>query len=63
MKLGEAGHLLNFDVGAKGPHPLEALAAFVKVKNRPTLQTDTPIHWPPTVKSRLIGKDPGAGKD
>ena len=51
MKLGEIGHLLDFNVGAKCPHPLEALAASIKVKNRPTLQTDTPIHWPPTVKS------------
>ena len=22
-----------------------------------------PIHWPPDVKIRLIGKDPDAGKD
>ena len=24
---------------------------------------ETPIHWPPDVKIRLIGKDPDAGKD
>ena len=24
---------------------------------------ETPILWPPDVKSRLIGKDPDAGKD
>ena len=25
--------------------------------------TETPILWPPDAKSRLIGKDPDAGKD
>ena len=24
---------------------------------------EAPIHWPPDVKSQLIGKDPDAGKD
>ena len=27
------------------------------------LRTETPILWPPDVKSQLIGKDPDAGKD
>jgi len=26
-------------------------------------EAETPIFWPPDVKSRLIGKDPDAGKD
>ena len=26
-------------------------------------EADAPIHWPPDTKSRLIGKDPDAGKD
>ena len=26
-------------------------------------EAETPILWPPDVKSRLIGKDPDAGKD
>ena len=26
-------------------------------------EDETPIHWPPDAKSRLIGKDPDAGKD
>ena len=26
-------------------------------------EADTPILWPPDVKTRLIGKDPDAGKD
>ena len=26
-------------------------------------ETEAPIFWPPDVKSRLIGKDPDAGKD
>ena len=25
--------------------------------------TETPVLWPPHVKSLLIGKDPGAGRD
>ena len=24
---------------------------------------EAPIHWPPDARSRLIGKDPDAGKD
>ena len=24
---------------------------------------EAPIHWPPDVKSQVIGKDPDAGKD
>ena len=27
------------------------------------VEAETPILWPPDVKSRLIGKDPDAGKD
>ena len=27
------------------------------------VEVETPILWPPDVKSRLIGKDPDAGKD
>ena len=26
-------------------------------------EAETPVLWPPDVKSRLIGKDPDAGKD
>jgi len=26
-------------------------------------EAEAPILWPPDVKSRLIGKDPDAGKD
>ena len=30
---------------------------------RTDAEADTPIFWPPDVKSRLTGKDPDAGKD
>jgi len=30
---------------------------------RTDAEAEAPIHWPPDVKSRLIGKDPDAGKD
>ena len=30
---------------------------------RTDVDAKTPIFWPPDVKSRLIGKDPDAGKD
>ena len=30
---------------------------------RTDAEAETPIIWPPDVKSRLIGKDPDAGKD
>ena len=30
---------------------------------RTDAKAETPIHWPPDVKSQLIGKDPDAGKD
>ena len=30
---------------------------------KPDVEAETPILWPPQVKSRLIGKDPSAGKD
>ena len=30
---------------------------------RTAAEAETPILWPPQVKSRLIGKDPSAGKD
>ena len=30
---------------------------------RTDAEAETPILWPPDVKIRLIGKDPGVGKD
>ena len=30
---------------------------------RTDVEAETPIIWPPDVKSRLTGKDPDAGKD
>ena len=30
---------------------------------RTDAETEAPILWPPDLKSRLIGKDPDAGKD
>ena len=30
---------------------------------RTDAEAETPVLWPPTVKNRLIGKDPDAGKD
>ena len=30
---------------------------------RTDAEAETPILWPPLVKSRLIGKDPGFGRD
>ena len=30
---------------------------------RTDAEAETPILWPPNVKSQLIGKDPDAGKD
>ena len=30
---------------------------------RTDVETETPILWPPDVKSQSIGKDPDAGKD
>ena len=30
---------------------------------RTDVKAEAPIIWPPDVKSRLIGKDPDAGKD
>ena len=30
---------------------------------RTDIEAEAPILWPPNVKSRLIGKDPDAGKD
>ena len=30
---------------------------------RTDVEAETPILWPPDVKSSLIGKDPNAGKD
>ena len=30
---------------------------------RTDVEAETPIFWPPDVKSLLIGKDPDAGKD
>ena len=31
--------------------------------DRTDVKAETPIFWPPDVKSRLIGKDPDTGKD
>ena len=30
---------------------------------RTDVEAETPVLWPPDAKSRLIGKDPDAGKD
>ena len=30
---------------------------------RTDVEAETPIHWPPDVKSQLSGKDPDAGKN
>ena len=30
---------------------------------RTDAEAETPILWPPDIKSKLIGKDPNAGKD
>ena len=30
---------------------------------RTDIEAETPIFWPPDVKSQLIGKDPDVGKD
>ena len=30
---------------------------------RTDVEAETPILWPPDAKSRLLGKDPDAGKD
>ena len=30
---------------------------------RTDAKAETPILWPPDVKTKLIGKDPGVGKD
>ena len=30
---------------------------------RTDVEAETPIFWPPDVKSRLMGKDPDVGKD
>ena len=30
---------------------------------RTDAEAETPVFWPPHVKSRLIGKDPDAGRD
>ena len=30
---------------------------------RTDFEAETPVLWPPDAKSRLIGKDPDAGKD
>ena len=32
-------------------------------RNDAEAEAETPVLWPPDVKSRLIGKDPDAGKD
>ena len=30
---------------------------------RTEAEAEAPVLWPPDVKNRFIGKDPGAGKD
>ena len=34
----------------------------LNIHGRTDAETEAPILWPPDVKSRLIGKDPDAGK-
>ena len=36
---------------------------FIFDNGKTDAETEAPILWPPDVKSWLIGKDPGAGKD
>ena len=43
-------------VNAKGDQPQILIG-------RTDAEAEAPILWPPDVKSRLIGKDPDAGKD
>ena len=43
-------------VNPKGNQPLIFVA-------KTDAEAEAPILWPPDVKSRLTGKDPGAGKD
>ena len=43
-------------VNPKGNQPLKFIG-------RTDAKTETPILWPPHVKSSLIGKDPDAGRD
>ena len=40
-------------LGVNPEYSLEGLVA----------EAEAPVHWPPDWKSRLIGKDPDAGKD
>ena len=41
-------------------HPKDESWVFI---GRTDVEAETPILWPPDVKSQLIGKDPDAGKD
>ena len=41
-------------------HPKDHSWAFI---GKTDVEVETPIFWPPDVKSSLIGKDPVAGKD
>ena len=43
-------------VNPKGNHPEYSLEGL-------TLEAEASILWPPDLKSRLLGKDPNAGKD
>ena len=43
-------------VNSKGYQPLIVIG-------KTDAETETPVLWPPDVKSRLTGKDPDAGKD
>ena len=64
--------LLNCDVGEALESPLDCKEvqpvhpkgdqSWVFI-GRTEFEAETPISWPPYVKSRLIGKDPDAGKD
>ena len=41
-------------------HPKDQSWVFI---GRTDVEAETPVLWPPHVKSRLIGKDPDAGRD
>ena len=61
--------LLNCGVGLESPlnckeiqpvHPKDQSWVFI---GRTDAKAETPVLWPPHVKSWLIGKDSGAGRD
>ena len=50
----------------KAPKPLHTVDGVLKARTfigRTDAEAEAPILWSPDVKSRLIGKDPDAGKD